>query len=300
MELDRRRFLHHTALATVGAGVVFSMGLRGGAQAAAHARDGGFVFAQLSDTHWGFDDPKIAPEAEHGLPRAIDALNALSPRPDFVVFTGDLTHTTDDGDERRRRMARFAEIVRGLRVTDVKLLPGEHDASLDGGAAFREHFGDTHYAFDHRGVHFVALDNVSDPTGQVGAAQLGWLADDLASRDAEQPIVVLAHRPLFDLAPDWDWATRDGAQVTALLERFRHVTVFYGHIHQEHHRTIGNVAHHAATSLIFPLPAPHAVPKKAPIPWNPERPWAGLGFRTVAESDAGKRVTLAEQSLASR
>ena len=62
------------------------------------------------------------------------------------------------------------------------------------------------------------------------------------------------------------------------------VTVFYGHIHQENHRTIGRIAHHAATSLIFPLPAPHAVPKKAPMPWNAEAPWAGLGFRTVAEA----------------
>lgn len=300
MRLDRRRFLQHAALATAGAGVVFSTGLRGGARAAARARDDGFVFAQLSDTHWGFADPKINPEAEHTLQKAIAAVNALSPRPDFVVFTGDLTHTTDDGDERRRRMARFAEIVRGLRVTDVKLLPGEHDASLDGGAAFREHFGDTHYAFDHRGVHFVALDNVSDPTGQVGAEQLAWLADDLARRDAEQPIVILSHRPLFDLAPDWDWATRDGAAVTALLDRFRYVTAFYGHIHQEHHRTVGRIAHHAATSLIFPLPAPHSVPKKAPIPWDPEHPWAGLGIRTVAEARHGERVTLAEHALAAR
>ena len=112
--------------------------------------------------------------------------------------------------------------------------------------------------------------------------------------------MTLAHRPLFDLAPDWDWATRDGAQVTALLDRFRYVTVFYGHIHQENHRTIGRIAHHAATSLIFPLPAPHAVPKKAPMPWNAEAPWAGLGFRTVAEADDGESVSLTEHSLASR
>jgi 3',5'-cyclic AMP phosphodiesterase CpdA len=35
--------------------------------------------------------------------------NALPRAPDFVVFTGDLTHTTDDDQERRRRMAQFRE-----------------------------------------------------------------------------------------------------------------------------------------------------------------------------------------------
>ena len=42
-------------------------------------------------------------------------------------------------------------------------MPGEHDASLDKGEAFKEFFGATHYTFDHKGVHFIVLDNVSDP-----------------------------------------------------------------------------------------------------------------------------------------
>jgi len=30
--------------------------------------------------------------------------------------------------------------------------------------------------------------------------------------------------------PQWDWATRDGAQAIELLMPYRNVTVFYGHI----------------------------------------------------------------------
>ena len=144
MTIDRRQFLELSALATAGiAGVVFSIGLRGVARAASGQRGEDFVFAQLSDTHWGFADPKINPESEHTLSKAVAAVNALSRQPDFLVFTGDLTHTTDDANERRRWCARFKEIAAGFRVKDVRFLPGEHDASLDGGEAFREFFGDT-------------------------------------------------------------------------------------------------------------------------------------------------------------
>ena len=43
----------------------------------------------------------------------------------------------------------------------------------------------------------------------------------------------------------------------------------------------GRIAHHAATSLIFPLPAPGSRPKRAPVPWDPAAPYKGLGFREV-------------------
>ena len=281
----RREFLELAGLASAGvAGVVFSSRLRGARAATRPTGVKDFVFLQMSDVHWGFEGPPVNPEAAVTFEYAVARVNALARRPDFIVFTGDLTHTTDDDAERRRRLARFREIASGLRVKAVRFMPGEHDASLDAGRAFRELFGETHYTFDHGGIHFIALDNVSDPGGAIGDAQLSWLRDDLARRDHRAPIVVLAHRPLFDLYPQWDWATRDGAAAIELLLPFEHVTVFYGHIHQEHHHTTQHVAHHAAKSLMFPLPAPGSVPKKAPIPWNPAKPFDGLGFRTVRAS----------------
>ena len=59
-------------------------------------------------------------------------------------------------------MAEFKAIVADLAVK-VYFLPGEHDASLDKGEAYQEFFGATHQTFEHKGVHFIALDNVSDP-----------------------------------------------------------------------------------------------------------------------------------------
>lgn len=292
--VNRREFMGLAALAGAGiAGVVASSGLPGARAASRKARADEFVFLQMSDVHWGFEGPPN-PDAAHTFEKAVASVNGLARQPDFIVFTGDLTHTTDDAAERRARLKRFREIASGLRVKTVRFMPGEHDASLDAGEAYRELFGETHYTFDHGGLHFVALDNVSDPTGSLGDAQIAWLKADLARRDREQPIVVLTHRPLFDLYPQWDWATRDGAAALAALEPFEYVTVFYGHIHQAHHHTTGHIVHHAARSLIFPLPAPGSVPKKAPIPWDPAKPYDGLGFRTVRARPAAADYPITE------
>ncbi|HEX9397881.1 MAG TPA: metallophosphoesterase [Burkholderiales bacterium] len=273
--LNRRTFLK---IAGFG-GVVFASGLARGAGGYAAAADE-FFFVQLSDTHWGFQGAPN-PEATKTLPMAVAAVNALDPQPDFIVFTGDLTHTTDDPAERRKRLGEFKSIVSKLNVKTVRFMPGEHDASLDRGEAYREFFGPTHYTFDHKGVHFIALDNVSDPAAKIGDEQLAWLEADLKKQPAEARIVVLTHRPLFPLYPQWDWATRDGERAIELLMPHRNVTVFYGHIHQENHFKTGHIEHHSAKSLIFPLPAAGSVPKRAPIAWDPAQPYRGLGFRQV-------------------
>ena len=274
---SRRDILKLTAVG----GVVFASGLVG-AQGKKKKSDASsdFFFLQLSDTHWGYSGVSN-PQADVTLKKVVETINGVSVRPDFVVFTGDLTHKTDDGAVRRKRMAEFKQIVSQLDIKTVHLMPGEHDADQDAGRAFQENFGATHYTFDHKGVHFVALDNVSDPTAGVGAAQIDWLSADLKKVGRNAPIVLLTHRPLFDLYPEWDWSTKDGAKVIDVLLPYKHVTVFYGHIHQENHHQTGHIAHHAARSLVFPLPAPGSVPKKAPLPWDPAAPLAGLGYRQI-------------------
>lgn len=290
--INRREFLR---LAGLG-GVVFASGLGYSADAATSkgSKLEEFYWVQLSDSHWGFEGPPVNPDAKGTLKKAVEEVNSLSHQPDFVVFTGDLTHTTDDPVERRKRMTEFRDIVAGLNVKTVKFMPGEHDASLDRGKAYREFFGEPNYTFEHKGIHFIVLDNVSDPAAMIGEAQLGWLKADLAKLDKKARIVVFTHRPLFDLYPQWDWATRDGAQAVELLMPFANVTVFYGHIHQEHHHMTGHIAHHAAKSLIFPLPAPGSAPKRQPIPWNPAEPYKGLGFRSVEAAESASKYEITE------
>ena len=288
-ELDRRTLLQ---LLGVG-GVVLGSGLPGFSlvQAAGGSQD--FFFLQLSDSHWGFSGPPN-PQADQTLKQAVQAVNASSAKPDFIVFTGDLTHTTDDDAVRRKRMAEFKAIVADLKVPKVIYLPGEHDAALDKGQAYQENFGALHQTFDHRGIKFIALDNVSDPGASVGDTQIDWMKSQLAKVDKDAPVVILAHRPLFDLAPQWDWATTDGAKVISVLEPYKHVTVFYGHIHQENHHETGHISHHSAKSLIFPLPAPLSVPKKAAVPWDPEHPARGLGYREIDVKGKARTLSIQE------
>jgi calcineurin-like phosphoesterase family protein len=281
--MHRRDFIK---LAGLG-GVVFASGLgvkvlgSGGPNSNRETSMDDFYFVQLSDTHWGFDGPSVNPDSRGTLKKAVAAVNSLEEQPDFVVFTGDLTHITEDTNARRERMSQFRDIAGGLKVKTIHFMPGEHDASLDRGDSYQEFFGKLNYSFDYKGVHFVAIDNVSDPSAIVGEAQLKWLQSDLGRLKKDAPIVVLTHRPLFDLYPQWDWATRDGAAVVNALLPYKNVTVFYGHIHQEHHFMTGHIAHHAAKSLMFPLPAPGSAPKRAPLPWDTAMPYKGLGFRDV-------------------
>jgi len=280
--IDRRQFIQLAGLA----GVVFASGPGRALGQAPAAGSEEFYFLQMSDSHWGFEGPPY-PDAKGTLRKAVAAVNALDDPPDFIVFTGDLTHTTDDPALRRMRLAQVRDIVAELRVKDVRFMPGEHDAAADRAEAYQEFFGDTHYTFDHKGVHFIALDNVSDPRALIGDTQLQWLEADLRQQPADANIVVLTHRPLFDLYPQWDWATRDGKQAIDLLMPHRNVTVFYGHIHQEHHRMTGHIAHHAAKGLMFALPVAGSQPQRNPVPWDASQPYRGLGFRDV-EADPHK------------
>lgn len=264
----------------------------------AQSNDIGTVFfVQVSDTHWGFNNPRINPDYSGTLAKGVAEINAIQGFPDFLIFTGDETHTTNDPAIRRQRMAEFKSITSALKIRDVKYVPGEHDAGLDNAQAYREFFGEPHYTFDVKGVHFVVLDNVSTPDGSLGEAQLQWLQGVLNTFDKDSLVVVFAHRPLIDVYAKWDWRTKDGAEALALLKPFKNVHLFYGHIHQERQDSEGGFTQQAAQGMMFPLPAPGSVASPNPVPWNPAHPYQGLGFRTVRIDLASDQFTVHEYGI---
>lgn len=288
---SRRDFL---AMAGVG-GLVFASGLPGCASISASGAD--FSFVQLTDIHWGYGNPKVNPDTRGTLTKALAAVNGMEQKPDFVVFTGDLTQTTDDPKVRRQRLREFQDMSRSLNVP-VRYFAGEHDASLDRGEAYLEVFGgQLNYTFEHRGIHFIVLDNISDPAPILGAKQIAWLKDDLTRQRADQPIVVLTHRPLFAMSPQWDWATRDGQQAIDLLMPFKNVTVFYGHVHHEHHQNTGHIAHHASKAVMFPLSPVGTAETKTQLLWDAAQPYKGLGWRAVRATASGATQQMREQNI---
>ena len=193
-------------------------------------------------------------------------VNGLAQQPDFIVFTGDLTHTTDDGKERRERMKRFKRDRLGARASRTcascraSTTPRSTRARPSRSSSAPRTTPSTTRAC-------ISSPSTTSPipAAKLGDEQLAWLAADLKQRKTDDRIVVLTHRPLFDLEPEWDWTTADGAKAIELLMPYQNVVVFYGHIHQEHHHMTGHIAHHAAKSLIFPLPAPGSQPKRPPL-----------------------------------
>jgi len=75
------------------------------------------------------------------------------------------------------------------------------DDPLYGKKLFEQRFGKLYYSFDHKGHHFIVLDSISitpdrSYEGRIDAAQLQWLAADLAALPAGAPVIVSVHIPL--------------------------------------------------------------------------------------------------------
>jgi 3',5'-cyclic AMP phosphodiesterase CpdA len=289
-----RRRGHAGRLALFCLGLFLGMGGIASAQSSDSAT---LSFIQVSDTHWGFDNAKVNPDFAGTLKKGITEINALQGSPDFLIFTGDETHTTNDPSVRRQRMGQFKDIVSGLKIQTVKYIPGEHDAALDNAQAYREFFGDPHYAFDVKGINFIVLDNVSTPDGSLGDDQLAWLDSTLKGFDTGSQLIVFAHRPLVDVYAAWDWRTKDGAKALALFKPFRNVKLFYGHIHQEREDDQPGFTQYAAQGMMFPLPAPGSVASPNPLPWDPAHPYRELGFRTVSIDLKTAQVTIKEYGI---
>jgi hypothetical protein len=300
-KVDRRSFLKVAGM-SLGIGVVYEF-----APFLAHRAEAGairdffkkangeapasFTFAQFSDPHVGFQGPPD-PLGTRAFEGAVKLINESGQRPDFVLFTGDLTHDAASRDVHAQRMQLFKSIAGRIKTLAIHAVPGENDAALDGGVLYREHFGGTHYSFDHKGVHFVALDNVSRGRPEVGPDQLAWLKADVARFPKTAPIVVFTHRPLFDLKPEWEWFTADGDDVMNVLAPYENVTVLYGHIHRRDVHQSGNAKHYAARSLIFAFNDPVTNDEKKPLPFNKDDPFKQLGIRQVNENGGGDTAAL--------
>lgn len=266
--VDRRCFLKCMAWAGTGmvwsfvAGVPVSHAL-GRTPSQAGAVD--FNFVQISDSHIGFNKPANT-DVTATLQTAVDRINATSAQPDFLLHTGDLTHSSKPAE-----FDTLAQILNASRK-QVFYVPGEHDTSIDDGKMYLDRYGkgtkgNGWYSFDHKGVHFVGLNNVAqlEGMGKLGETQLSWLKQDLSGLKSSTPVVVFAHIPLWAIYPDWGWGTSDSEQALAALRRFGSVSVLNGHIHQVMQKVEGNVTFHTAMSTAFPQPAPGKAPSPGPL-----------------------------------
>jgi 3',5'-cyclic AMP phosphodiesterase CpdA len=260
-----------------------------------------FTFAYISDSHiQHIKGSKFVRNWDRGLIRAVAETNLLDPKPDFVVFGGDLAQLGT-----KPELDHGAEMLAKLNYKTYYVM-GEHDYYLDLGAYWSELFGDHYYSFDHKGVHFVVLNSIltydawthdrwptaeqrmlemaglDNPNGSpfmVGEKQRAWLQADLAKVDKETPVVVFSHSPIQKLYKGWNFWTEDADEVQALLEPFTQATVVYGHVHQIQYNQIGNITFNSVMATAWPWPYPqsyaqaeHTMPKLT-VPMNRADPF---------------------------
>jgi 3',5'-cyclic AMP phosphodiesterase CpdA len=196
------------------------------------------ILAQISDSHImrkGRLLHHMVNTAKH-LRRCVARLNALEPRPDAVIATGDLV---DAGKPREYK--RLRKILEELTVP-LYVVPGNHDRR----AAFREAFADHRYlpadaetidyAIDEYGVRLIALDSTwpGESGGGLDRRRLGWL-DERLTEAPGRPTLIFMHHPPFKTgirqldAPGFHGVDEFGA----IVERHGNVErIACGHIHR--------------------------------------------------------------------
>ena len=304
--IDRRGFLKCMAWAGTGAlcvmkgGVLNSYGLGPFAAEDAGKAKGELSFAQISDSHMGFNKPANT-DVVSTLKAAVDKLNALPAPPEFLLHTGDISHLS-----KPEEFDTVDQILKSAVAKDVFFVPGEHDVIGDDGKQYLERYGkNSHgagwYSFDKKGVHFVGLVNVMNlkagGLGSLGAEQLDWVEKDLKPLSASVPIIVFAHIPLWSVYPEWGWGTDDSAQVLTLLKRFGSVAVLNGHIHQTMQKVEGSVTFHTAASTAFPQPQPGKADSPGPMKVPAEQLRALLGITDVNFVRGQQALAIVDSSL---
>jgi 3',5'-cyclic AMP phosphodiesterase CpdA len=280
-----------------------------------------FRFAYISDTH--LYERKLNERFVRAALKAVEDVNALEPKPDFVLFGGDLAQL---GQPKELELGK--EILSEIR-TKVYMMVGEHDWYLDLGEKWLELFGKNlpkgsygWYSFDHKGVHFIVLNSVivedywtkpkmtpmermkfmaqlDNPKGRpftvgkgyLGDGQIRWLKKDLSRVSKDTPIVIFSHSPLYKYYKPWNFWTDDAEDVHEILKPFKNVTVIHGHTHQMVFNKIGNINFYGMLSTAWPWPyAPEGLPKIS-IKFNRADPFDqfdGCGDGTVEVLTNGK------------
>jgi 3',5'-cyclic-AMP phosphodiesterase len=305
--IDRRGFLK--CMAWAGTGVIWTIAASGIPTSRVFGQTvhkiptkpskGDVHFLQISDSHIGFNKP-ANPDVSGTLQATVDKINALPDAPEFMIHTGDLTHSS-----KPEEFDTTVQILKGAHTKEVFYVPGEHDTSIDDGKQYLERFGKGTkgtgwYSFNHKGIHLVGLNNVTqtEGMGKIGDEQLEWLEHDLKGLTSSTPVVVFAHIPLWSVYPDWGWSTSDSERALSYLKRFGSVTVLNGHIHQIMQKVEGNVAFHTAMSTAFPQPAPGSAPAPGPMKVPAEKLRSVLGLTDVHYIAQSHSLALVDSPLA--
>ena len=200
------------------------------------------LIAQISDTHisaQGEQAYSAISTAEH-LASCIDHLNGLTPRPDLVIITGDISYSDQPAEYRRA-----ADLFNQLDMPWF-VIPGNHDS----GDQLLAAVGSVHcpvaqndltagfinYVIDDYPLRLIALDSTragDHPGGEVCTARAAWLEQQL-SQHPDRPTLIFTHHPPLKMGVlETD---RDGfigaERLGAIVQKYRCIErLLCGHVH---------------------------------------------------------------------
>jgi hypothetical protein len=234
-QLSRRAFLRQAALA--GAAVVADP--QGFAGWFGKSRDS-HTYAFFSDTHIAADAARRheGVNMADNLAACVRELSAWPVKPAAIIVNGDLAFNAGLAADYET----FGKLMLPVRsLATVHLSLGNHDERDCFWQAFPADA--TRVAsVPHKQVSVIAseranwflldsLEFTSRTYGELGAAQLDWLARELESRP-EKPAIIVGHHPLD---PTRIFGLRDSPAFEQLLARHTQVKAFiYGHTHDWH------------------------------------------------------------------
>lgn len=197
------------------------------------------LVAQLSDLHLrprGLPALRVV-ESNMLAERAVAAVNALDPVPDFVIVTGDLA---DKGETAAYRMAR--EILDRLKPP-YAVVAGNHDCAATLKQCFsdrdwaRQMPGDSlQFALTVKDLRVIGLNSAvaGRPHGHLEAEELEFLARALAAGPAVPTIIALHHPPVLTGVEHMDRINlHNAAALAAIVEGHGNVLrIVCGHDHR--------------------------------------------------------------------
>ena len=221
------------------------------------------TFIHLTDLHVGrpdVDDTHLFSDTSATLKIILDLVNTVSPRPSFVVASGDLTNRGDVESYRQLKALMAAvdlPVIYALGNHDTR--PGFYQGMLD-----RTTDLDVPYDYDQviDGVHVIVLDSTIPGAigGNIEPAQFAWLEQVLETHPELPKLIVSHHPPALGDAPDWaHWRTivfPDSQKLAALLKGRNILGILSGHIHHDRISVwhgvpvIVGMGQHAATDIL--------------------------------------------------
>jgi 3',5'-cyclic AMP phosphodiesterase CpdA len=196
------------------------------------------LIAQITDMHLKGEGELLFGRVDTTgfLERAVAHVNALDPRPDVVLATGDLVN--DGGPE---QYANLRRVLSALKMP-VYLIPGNHDARDAMRAGFPEHRylpadGFLQYTVEGLPVRLIALDTLvpGKGSGELCDVRLAWLEARLGESD--RPTLIFMHHPPFEcgitVMDEQHGLTEGGERLSELVRRHPNVErVMCGHVHR--------------------------------------------------------------------